>query len=140
LPPAARATPEQRAEWGRRGGVIAAERQRVRRAAAAEAVKLTTVDDMRGFLEKVAGELAVATLDESRKAQAAAAIVRALSELDNFREIVRERDALRSEVALLRAVNNGPARYETTLTRPAETGSSPVAPNTEAAGTTEVSR
>lgn len=77
---------------------------RARRAAEAAAVKLESIEDMRAFLEKLAGELAAAPLDESRKATAGAQIVRALTELDGFREVVKERDALRTEVAMLRAV------------------------------------
>jgi hypothetical protein len=110
-PPAADATPEQRAEWGRLGGHRRAERNRERKAAVAAEVHLSTVADMRGFIETLAGDLKAASLDEARKATAGAALVRALTELDGFSEIVRERDALRAELAMVKTMGANAPDY-----------------------------
>ncbi len=89
------------------GGKRRAERALARKTSIAAEIHLATVGEMRSFVTQLAGELKAADLDEARKATAGAALIRALSELDGLSEIVKERDALRAEVALLRAMGGG---------------------------------
>lgn len=126
------------------GGKRAAERAAARKATTAADVHLSTVSEMRTFVTQLAGELKAANLDEARKATAGAALIRALAELDGFSELVRERDALRTEVAMLRAGHAVTDRTFTTslgdAPEPDATGPSPGTPHSDSATNTGESR
>ncbi len=103
------------------GGKRAHENAAKRKAAIAAEVHLGTVGEMREFITRLAGELQAADLDAARKSTAGAALIRALAELDGFSELVKERDALRGEVALLRAMGAGDRAIKLTWSEDDET-------------------
>lgn len=104
------------AELGRRGGEVRAARMRARKEAVAAELHLATMEERRRYITDLAGLLKAADLDEARRATAGAALVRALNDLDGLDEIRRERDALRTELATLRAFGTtGQQSYTTSL-------------------------
>ena len=119
------------AAMGRIGGKRRAERARERKAGEAAAVLLGTVGDMRTFLEARAGEVAASDECATAKANAAARLVGALTELDGLGALARENASLRTECALLRArVGTGEGLRLTWSDDPDE---APAAPRTDAA-------
>lgn len=142
---------EALAALGRLGGKRRAAREKARKAEAAREVVLGTVQEMREFLQRRAGEVETSDEAASVKANAAARLVTALTTMDGYAELVRENVSLRAEnVALRTQGGGGPTVYDTSLSTLAPTpesdpeggitGLQPVAIDTETAVFPEDSR